>query len=146
MMKYQNDGSDTFSLQNQFTAFVQTAIYRTRNRYITAMMRRQNAETLVSFNEEGIFPETTGENAFFYFLSNCDDFQNEFERHVFVTDLLRHLTAQQRLILKLRIFDDMSFKAISAVLRKNENTVKAVYYATLRKLSQLVGGKDEWNF
>lgn len=146
MMNYHNTGGDTFALQNQFTAFVQTAVWRTRSRYIQSAQKVQHTEIPYSFEfEKGAFPEDR-ESAFFYASSNFDDFGKLQDTKVSVAELLYQLSSREQLILKLHIFNDLSFRTIATILEKNENTIKAIYYTAIKKLAHQLGGEDEWIF
>ena len=145
MKDYYNDGSNNFVLQNQFTAFVQTAVRRTRTRYVHSLLRLQNNE-IVGLLEKGASSGDDGESAFFYVSSNHDDFWDLCDLDITVRALLRQLSAQEQRILKLHVFDDLPFNVIAAVLHKNVNTVKAIYYNAIKKLAVLLGDDNTWHF
>lgn len=145
MKDYYNDGSNNFVLQNQFTAFVQTAVRRTRTRYVHSLLRFQNNE-IVGLLEKGAFPGDDGESAFFYAASNNDDFWDSCDLNISVGEILHQLSDQEQRILKLHVFDDLPFTVIAAVLHKNANTVKAIYYHAIKKLAALLGDENTWDF
>lgn len=150
MKDYYNDGSSIYALQNQFTAFVQTAVQRTRYRYINTIIKIQNTEILDildgSFSEKGASLGNLRDSVFFYEQSNFADFWEACDRDISVAELLRQLSNQEQFILKLHVFDDASFRVIATVLQKSENTVKSIYYTAIKKLAMLLGGADEWIF
>jgi RNA polymerase sigma-70 factor (ECF subfamily) len=52
------------------------------------------------------------------------------------------LPPKQRMVLELRVFDDLSFKEVAAIARCSENTAKVTFHYAVKKLRDILGGND----
>ena len=54
-----------------------------------------------------------------------------------------HLPPKQKLVLELRVFDDLSFKEVAELADCSENTAKVNFHYAVKKLRDILGGTDE---
>jgi RNA polymerase sigma-70 factor (ECF subfamily) len=52
------------------------------------------------------------------------------------------LPPKQRMVLELRVFDDLSFKEVGELARCSENTAKVTFHYAVKKLREILGGTD----
>jgi RNA polymerase sigma-70 factor (ECF subfamily) len=52
------------------------------------------------------------------------------------------LPPKQRLVLELRVFDDLSFKEVAELADCSENTAKVSFHYAVKKLRDILGGTD----
>ena len=52
------------------------------------------------------------------------------------------LPPKQKLVLELRVFDDLSFKEVAELADCTENTAKVNFHYAVKKLRDLLGGRD----
>lgn len=126
MRNFQNDGSEQYIVQNEFTAYLQTAIRRAKARYLS----KQSA---IIDNEI--------HDAAFSFLSNNVDFlqtDDRLELTLLMTEMLAQLSEREVSILKGKIFDGYTFDELSARMGLDPNTIKSIYYRSLKKLRGLL--------
>ena len=53
------------------------------------------------------------------------------------------LPPKQKLVLELRVFDDLSFKEVAELADCTENTAKVNFHYAVKRLRELLGGRDE---
>ena len=53
------------------------------------------------------------------------------------------LPPKQRLVLELRVFDDLSFKEVAELAECSENTAKVNFHYAVKKLRDILGGKSQ---
>jgi len=52
------------------------------------------------------------------------------------------LPPKQRIVLELRVFDDLSFKEVAELADCSENTAKVSFHYAVKKLREILGGTD----
>jgi len=52
------------------------------------------------------------------------------------------LPPKQKLVLELRVFDDLSFKEVAELAECSENTAKVNFHYAVKKLREILGGSD----
>ena len=52
------------------------------------------------------------------------------------------LPPKQKLVLELRVFDDLSFKEVAELAECSENTAKVNFHYAVKKLREILGGND----
>ncbi len=55
---------------------------------------------------------------------------------------IARLPPQQKLVLELRVFDDLSFKEVAELADCSENTAKVTFHYAVKKLRDILGGTD----
>jgi len=53
------------------------------------------------------------------------------------------LPPKQRMVLELRIYDDLSFKEVAELADCSENTAKVSFHYAVKKLREILGGSDD---
>ncbi len=127
MWQKNNGKSETEILQNQFTAYLATAVQRRRNDYIQQIDRRRQIESLT----EDIA-----------FMSECSIEQDMlFELPIFMQlednallHALKELSERERYIFLARVLDGKSFETLAAEMGVGYKGVSAVYYRTVQKI------------
>jgi len=56
---------------------------------------------------------------------------------------IAQLPPKQKLVLELRVFDDLSFKEVAELADCSENTAKVNFHYAVKKLRDILGGRDE---
>ncbi len=55
---------------------------------------------------------------------------------------IEELPPKQRMVLELRVFDDLSFKEVAELANCSENTAKVSYHYAVKRLREILGGTD----
>jgi RNA polymerase sigma-70 factor (ECF subfamily) len=55
---------------------------------------------------------------------------------------IAQLPPKQKLVLELRVFDDLSFKEVAELAECSENTAKVNFHYAVKKLRDILGGSD----
>lgn len=55
---------------------------------------------------------------------------------------IAELPPKQKLVLELRVFDDLSFKEVAELAECSENTAKVNFHYAVKRLRELLGGSD----
>ena len=55
---------------------------------------------------------------------------------------ITQLPPKQRMVLELRVFDDLSFKEVAELADCSENTAKVSFHYAVKKLREILGGSD----
>lgn len=55
---------------------------------------------------------------------------------------ITQLPPKQKLVLELRVFDDLSFKEVAELAECSENTAKVNFHYAVKRLRELLGGAD----
>lgn len=127
-MYHRNDGSNAINaLQNQFTAYLATAVRNARKEYIRSQSRRFQRELLIDEHE-----------ALFYIQSSDDmDFIAEADA---LSVALKSLSDRERYVLFERIIEEKGFEVIASELGMGYKGAAAIYYRTIAKLRKLLEG------
>jgi RNA polymerase sigma-70 factor (ECF subfamily) len=56
---------------------------------------------------------------------------------------ITQLPPKQKMVLELRIFDDLSFREVAELADCTENTAKVNFHYAVKKLRDILGGRDE---
>ena len=129
MWQKNNGKSETEILQNQFTAYLATAVQRRRNDYIQQLNRRQQTESL-----------TDG----FPFMPECSIEQDmllglpvlmQIEDSV-LFQALKELSERERYIFLERTLAGKSFEMLAQETGLGYKGVSAVYYRTVQKIKK----------
>ena len=131
-MHYRNDGSDEINaVQNQFTAYLTTALRNARAQYIRNKVRLLQIElTIDEIEHLGIPVENQMEK-----LSDIED----------LFSALQTIKKKERYVLIARVIDEKSFEEIAVKLGMSYKGAAAIYYRTIEKLKRMLGGgRDEF--
>lgn len=140
MRSFHNDGSEQYTLQNEFTAYLQTAIRRAKARHLSK--KRLISDTEIP-NDALLMCSTPQEkgDATFLAVSNCIEYQSgneQLELGILMAEMLSQLSEREATILKGKIFDELTFPELAARLELDISTVKSIYYRSLKKLRDLL--------
>lgn len=129
MWQRNNGKTETEIIQNQFTAYLTTAVHRRRNDYLQQMDKRQQSESPIEnflFAQESSIEEDMllglplfmqlEDNALFHALKEI----NERERYIFLS----------------RVLDGKSFETLAEETGLGYKGVAAVYYRTILKIKR----------
>lgn len=124
-----NSGSNEQDvLQNQFTAFLTVAVSNARIDYLRVRIRRLQRE-LVTEEYEVLFSEDHD------YIEAISD--NNALHHAMQT-----INEKERYVVLARILDKKGFDEIADELGMGYKGVAAIYYRTIRKLKNILGGED----
>lgn len=117
-MKYNSGSPENRDLQNQFAAYVKTAVMRKRSSYLKKMWQLEKREIIC----EDKLLEVQEEEDFFSCFPLMDQIENEKLAKVF-----KSLSQKNRRILWLRAIEGLSYQEIADRLHMNFWSVKAAY-------------------
>lgn len=129
-MYKRNDGlTDDHKVQNQFTAFLNTALSNCRKAYLRGKYRRRNREYLTdeitmifAMEEDYIEPDLT---------------------YAELHTALHSIKDKERRVFLGRVLDEKGFDEIAAELGLSYKGAAAIYYRTIAKLRVLLGGDEK---
>ena len=131
MWQKNNGKSETEILQNQFTAYLATAVQRRRNDYLQQMDRRQQIESLT---EDFMFmPECSIEQDMLLGMPVLMQLEDSALLHA-----LRELSERERYIFLARAVDGKSFEMLAEETGMGYKGVAAVYYRTVQKIKRKI--------
>lgn len=131
MWQKNNGKSETEILQNQFTAYLATAVQHRRNDYLQQMDRRQQIESLT---EDFMFmPECSIEQDMLLGLPVLMQLEDSALLHA-----LRELSERERYIFLARAVDGKSFEMLAEETGMGYKGVAAVYYRTVQKIKRKI--------
>ena len=132
MWQKNNGKSETEIIQNQFTAYLATAVQHRRNDYLQQMDRRQQIESLT---EDFMFmPECSIEQDMLLGLPVLMQLEDSALLHA-----LRELSERERYIFLARAVDGKSFEMLAEETGMGYKGVAAVYYRTVQKIKRKIG-------
>lgn len=128
-MYKRNDGlTGDQILQNQFTAFLNTALCNTRKAYLRGKYRRCKRECIT---DEFFLCPYDGE-----YTESAVDYAELYSA-------LSAIREKERRVFLARVLDEKGFDEIARELGLSYKGAAAIYYRTISKLRVLLGGEDE---
>lgn len=128
-MYKRNDGlTGDQILQNQFTAFLNTALCNTRKAYLRGKYRRCKREYIT---DEFFLCPYDGE-----YIESAVDYAELYAA-------LSAIREKERRVFLARVLDEKGFDEIARELGLSYKGAAAIYYRTIAKLRVLLGGEDE---
>ena len=115
-------------LQNQFTAFLNTALCNTRKAYLRGKYRRCKREYIT---DEFFLCPYDGE-----YIESAVDYAELYAS-------LSAIREKERRVFFARVLDEKGFDEIARELGLSYKGAAAIYYRTIAKLRVLLGGEDE---
>ena len=131
MWQKNNGKSETEILQNQFTAYLATAVQRRRNDYLQQLDRRRQIESLT---EDFLFmPECGVEQDMLLELPVLMQLEDSALLHA-----LRELSERERYIFLARAVDGKSFETLAEETGMGYKGAASVYYRTVQKIKRKI--------
>lgn len=127
MWQKNNGKSETEIIQNQFTAYLATAVKRHRNDYIQQIDRRQQIESLTE--DFPFMPEYSIEQDMLLGLPVLMQLEDSA-----LLQALKELSERERYIFLARVLDGKSFETLAEETELGYKGVTAVYYRTAQKI------------
>lgn len=131
-MNNRNDGSNTYLLQNQFTAYIKKAVHNRRLRYLQEQSRKITQE--IDWTDIELFQ-----------LGSTDYTQNFVDLEV-MHQALRAIKEKERHIVLSRVVEEKSFDEIADELGMTYKAVTSLYYCVMKKLREYMKGSDNDKF
>lgn len=128
-------GEDNIT-QNQFTAYLMTAIRRKKITYLQVLAKQEQHEIIMDFTEN--FPGDA-EGAEFLEAQAPTSFSLE---NAALERALERMEARERLILLARVLDEQDFESLAAELGLTYKGVTSAYYRLIRKIKKELGGDE----
>lgn len=129
MWQRNNGRNESDILQNQFTAYLMTAIQRRRDEYMRKIWKRLERECLVSEMqpEQGYDSEQEilGELPLLLRLENDT-----------LLYALKKISERERHVFLSRVLDEKSFESLASELGLSYKGVAAIYYRTVEKIKK----------
>ncbi|SHO45444.1 sigma-70 family RNA polymerase sigma factor [Anaerocolumna xylanovorans] len=136
-MKIHNDGiGESNVLQNQFTAYLVTAVRRQKIQFLQTKSRSMKWEIPLDMQEER--KELQFEQDLTPHLPLLEQLENNDLRRALV-----QLKDQDLLILTRKVLDERSFQEIANETGVGYKTVTSIYYRLLQKLRKELGGEEQ---
>lgn len=132
MWQKNNGKSETEIIQNQFTAYLATAVQRRRNDYIQQMNRRQQTESLT--DGFPFMPECSIEQDMLLGLPVLMQIEDSA-----LFRALKELSERERYIFLERTLEGKSFEMLAQETGLGYKGVSAVYYRTVQKIKRKTG-------
>lgn len=129
MWQKNNGKSETEIIQNQFTAYLATAVQRRRNDYIQQMNRRQQTESLT--DGFPFMPECSIEQDMLLGLPVLMQIEDSA-----LFRALKELSERERYIFLERTLEGKSFEMLAQETGLGYKGVSAVYYRTVQKIKK----------
>lgn len=125
-MRQWNDGSNADNaLQNQFTAYLSTAIQNTRKKYIHNWIKQSQSEIWI---EEIEYISDVQSTNFTEFIAEVDT----------LLTILKMLNDRERQVLIARVIEEKSFDTIASELGISYKGAATLYYRTIAKLRKIL--------
>lgn len=129
-MGHKNNGQgECNALQNQFTAYLLTALKRKKRDYTNKQMRINGHEFAVDFQAAQFSDDAPGGEI------QTEDFA--------LTQALDRLTARERYILFEHILNGCGYDVLAKPLGLRYNGVSAAYHRIIQKLRKKLGGEEK---
>lgn len=126
-MEKQNCTQDEL-LQNYFTAFIKTSIYRAKIDYLN----KKKAEATHTYNLD--YEELEQ-------IEDDSDFVSELSDSWALLHALSQISERERFVVLARVVNKSDFEEIAQALDLKYKGVASVYYRALSKLKNILGGK-----
>ena len=127
-MNRRNEGiTESDILQNQFTAYVQTALKHCKRQYLAK-------QSMISSHEVSSLDDTeVSENDFVIAIAENDALHTA----------LQHIKERERVVVTLRAVEEKSFQEIAITLGMKYSSVTMIYYRALDKLRIILREDEE---
>ena len=114
-----------FKAQSQFS----TWLYRIATNVANSHHRKEKVRQLLSFGND---PETMA----------VDEPTEPRELDPEMWDAIHNLPQKQKMVLTLRIFQELPFKVVASILNMSENSAKVNYHHAIQRLKERLGEKE----
>ena len=134
-MQYRNDGNrEDYIVQNQFTAYLQVALKRRKNEYISKFYRLQKHEQpleadCVLFSDNG-------------WHTDCNNRMEVQEEYIAVLKAIDQLRERERFVFVARSLEERSFEELAQELQIGYKGVAAIYYRAIRNIRRKLDGEQ----
>lgn len=128
--------SEANVLQNQFTAYLMTAIHRRKLQYLQDKARKQKYELPLDYYQS--LEDSAMEGEIIVKLPITQQLENEKLRRALSKTRERDLK-----ILYMKVLEGQSFVEIADEIGMGYNAVKAVYYRLVEKIKTEFGGENK---
>lgn len=135
-MQKRNDGKTEHEiLQNQFTAYLLTAVKRQKVNYLRRCGKLQRIEIPLELQEFDLFIQADID------LTEHLPFLEQIENPVLYTALLQ-ARERDRYIFLTRVLDERSFLELSKELGLSYKATTHIYYRLIEKIKEMMGGDE----
>jgi DNA-directed RNA polymerase specialized sigma24 family protein len=135
-MQKRNDGKTEHEiLQNQFTAYLLTAVKRHKVNYLRRCEKLQRSEIPLELQDFDLFIQADAD------LTEHLPFLEQIENPVLYTALLQ-ARERDRYIFLTRVLDERSFLELSQELGISYKATTHLYYRFIAKVKEMMGGED----
>ena len=115
-------------MQNQFTAYLRSAVHNGRIDYLRGKDKPQRIEIMLEDMD--------------YLMAEESDFLLQLAEYEALRQALQEIKEQERYILLARVIDEKGFVQIADEVGLSYKGTAAVYYRTLEKLRKLLRGEE----
>ena len=131
-----NNGDENYALQNQFTAYLVTAVKNQRISYLRRLSRWNKYEVSTELWDNLL--DITDEADFLLDLAVMQQLENE-RLH----DAIMHLQQRERYIFLAKALDDRTLAQLADELGMNYGAVAMAYHRAVRRIRKAMGGEQE---
>lgn len=128
MIKRNSGFTEQEKLQNRFTAFITVSMSRARINYLKGKSRREQHTYEMEDEKFALIPDGT-------------DFVSQLCESDALATALRQITEKERYVLLARVIEEKDFEEIADKLGLKYKGVAAIYYRTIVKLRNILGGE-----
>lgn len=136
MWEHNNGAGESNILQNQFTAYLVTALRRRKVQYLRSKLQIQQYETSLEIWDQ--IESLLTEPDLALGLPLIEQLEN-----IRLQQALRQAKQRDLYIFLAKVLEDRSFVEIAGELGIAYNTVLSVYHRMIQKLKKELGGEDE---
>ncbi len=135
-MQKRNDGKTEHEiLQNQFTAYLLTAVKRHKVNYLRRCEKLQRSEIPLELQDFDLFIQVDAD------LTEHLPFLEQIENPVLYTALMQ-ARERDRYIFLTRVLDERSFLELSQELGLSYKATTHIYYRFIAKVKEMMGGEE----
>ena len=136
-MRIRNTGTGEDNIaQNQFTAYLITAVRRKKSTYLQAQAKLEQHEIATDFTEDCLGDSEKSE------LMESRVHGSLLLENTALERALERMEARERLILFARVLDEQDFESLAAELGLTYKGVTSAYYRLIRKIKKGLGGDE----
>ena len=132
-MWQRNNGDENNALQNQFTAYLITAVRNRRITYLRRLSQRLGCEQ--SLESEDLLERVPSNVDFMLNLTLLQQIENE-QLH----DALKQIRERERYIFLSRALEERTFEELAGELDMSYGAVAMTYYRTIARIKKAMGG------
>jgi len=131
-----NNGDENNALQNQFTAYLMTAVRNRKTTYLRSLSRLRQYEQSLDLSDT--LKEAVADVDFMLELTLFEQLENMRLHHA-----LKQVKKRERYIFFARALDERSFAELAEELGMSYGAIVMAYHRTIERIRKAMGGEEE---